>query len=70
MIQLSKFMFRFSFVFLIIGCNTNHKRKSEKELQDNNEYLPLSKEILSPKNNPSSPKKIALGKLWFSPGKY
>ena len=52
-------------MLLIIGCNTNNKRKSEIELQDNNAYLPLPKEILSPKNNPSSPEKIVLGKLLF-----
>tara|TARA_R110002126_G_C10486601_1_gene502619 strand:- start:7766 stop:8881 length:1116 start_codon:yes stop_codon:yes gene_type:complete len=44
-----------------MSCNGNKKESAV----DNLVYIPLPKTVLSPKNNPTTPKKVALGKLLF-----
>jgi cytochrome c peroxidase len=46
---------------LYLSCN--HKKGGN--IIDNSVYIPLPKTVLSPKNNPTTPKKVALGKLLF-----
>ncbi|CDF79785.1 cytochrome c551 peroxidase' /EC_number= [Formosa agariphila KMM 3901] len=48
---------------MYLSCNDS--KESTIGLFDNAVYIPLPKTILSPKDNPTTPEKVALGKLLF-----
>lgn len=61
---------KYSFYLISIACSFSCVDKSNKgitddELADNGIYIPLPKEILTPKDNSITPDKVALGKLLF-----
>ncbi|WP_343328593.1 cytochrome-c peroxidase [Polaribacter staleyi] len=51
------------FIITLFCLSCNHKKKGN--VIDSNAYIPLPKTVLSPKENPTSPEKTALGKLLF-----
>ncbi len=55
----------FSILFLVAGCFNSEKITGTEENLDDKKYIPLPKEVKSPKDNPITPEKITLGKLLF-----
>lgn len=60
----------YNFYLISIAClfscvDKSNKGITDDELADNGIYIPLPKEILTPKDNSITPDKVALGKLLF-----
>jgi len=48
---------------LLVSCNS--KKPNTRKDSISVVYYPLPKKVISPKHNPTTPQKIALGKLLF-----
>ncbi|KAA1244587.1 cytochrome-c peroxidase [Aquimarina sp. RZ0] len=55
----------FGILFLIVGCFDSEKVADTKEGLDDKKYIPLPVKVKSPKDNPITSEKAALGKLLF-----
>jgi cytochrome c peroxidase len=63
---LSKFLIVIVVIFFISACKNNNQKEVIVTTEiDNNKYIPLPKTIRSPKDNPTTPEKVELGKLLF-----
>jgi len=57
------FKYLIFFIVLLVSCNS--KKPNTRKDSISVVYYPLPKKVISPKHNPTTPQKIALGKLLF-----